>query len=82
MGAKRPGKKRPGGNVLGAKRLGAEMVWGRNDPDSLHTSYISGPPRTTAIILKKVNIAKICIRIKCQAIHTMCPEIQGHYSHA
>ena len=35
MGAKRLGGKRPRGKRLGAKRLGEEMVWGRNDPDSV-----------------------------------------------
>ena len=31
-----------GGNVLGAKRLGEEMVWVRNDPDSLELPHLGG----------------------------------------
>ena len=42
-GAKRlVGRNDQGGNVLGAKRLGEEMVWVRNDPDSLELPHLGG----------------------------------------
>ena len=42
-GAKQLGEETTrGGNVLGAKRLGEEMVWVRNDPDSLELPHLGG----------------------------------------